>query len=885
MLCIQAAAATVLGASIVGAAAGAPRPNVIVIVSDDLGYGELSITGNNQYITPNFERLAREGTTFDCMYVASAACSPSRAGFVAGVYPQRMGYERNIATNDGLTGETVTLFERFSAAGYRTGAIGKWHLGAVANVSRPIDQGVHEFFGFFHGTRPYWGGTSVFGQIMRRGNQNVELQWPTLGDPSLYDPHKGRYTTDAFGEEAVAFIDRSQVDPRPFFLYVAFNAPHEPLDAKEQDLALFPTLDGERRIRAAAVYALDRAVGWIVDSLDRLHIRDDTLVIFFNDNGGVNSSDNLPFDGKKGTVLEGGVRVPAIVRGPGAPAGHVFGHPASTLDLSATAIAAAGIQVPTTFDGADLRPYFADPGSGAPQSYIYLRFGTLWGIVQGDWKLVVHRDGQVPRLHYLPTDPLEAIDLTASNPALVEALRLEFTRWEATVLKPQWGQTGANDRNLFDHFTYAPHCASGVWSAPFAWRREHTDSAATLFTDDGYANAALEFPLGACSYTARNDMVRMSGLTYMLNDLRCTGAANGQVVARIEGLPLIFTNALDGRPPQIDMSVAGAAAAHDVRTPIRTLNDLQFSGDGTGSLIVNAAITEELPGLALRKQGQHHATIAGPVQVTGPLVVERGRLTIQSPGLVQTPSSVAIAAPGELVLGAGTTLATSGAAQADGLLRVVGAAASIGGALHVAPGARLHLEQGGQLALAGSLDVESALPANVRLIDGQVRMSPATGATLEAMCRDIGPNPAGFEPGEPGRFPIGELRILAGAPVALVDIRDNDGAGQAAREAVYAAALRVDPGATLLTGGLRVYCGTCDVQGQVDHPGAIVRITCLGDLNADHAIGFADLNILLGQYGAVGPGLTGDLDGDQAVTFSDLNLMLSLFSSACPERN
>ncbi|MHC5016811.1 MAG: sulfatase-like hydrolase/transferase [Planctomycetota bacterium] len=189
-----------------------------MIFADDAGYNEIGYAGTNLFQTPNIDALAASGIRFTSGYVASPVCSPSRAGLLTGLYPQRFGYERNISSaldgSDALTAGQITLLQRFRDLGYTTGVIGKWHVGAVDGINRPLDKGADEFFGLLGGHRSYWGGAPSPAKTMRRGDDPVEDIWVNEGDPSDYDPVYGRYVTDAFGDEAVSFIDAHHADPR-----------------------------------------------------------------------------------------------------------------------------------------------------------------------------------------------------------------------------------------------------------------------------------------------------------------------------------------------------------------------------------------------------------------------------------------------------------------------------------------------------------------------------------------------------------------------------------------------------------------------------------------------------------------------------------------------
>lgn len=434
-----------------GWAADGKRPNIVVLVTDDMGYADLGYHGNNDFPTPNIDALAAGGVRFTDAYVSGLYCSPTRAGFLTGRYQQRFGHEWNPAGGPGLglpLGEK-TIADRLKAAGYATGLVGKWHLGADAD-HHPLRRGFDEFFGFLGGAHTYFAekAENVF-----RGHEVV---------------HEKAYLTDAFAREAVAFIDRRKDKPEPFFLEVAFNAVHTPMDATDERLAKFSAIaDPTRRTYAAMLTALDEAVGAIVEKLKASGLEDDTLIVYFNDNGGPtmpgttqNGSRNDPFRGSKRTSLEGGVRVPFLLSWKGKlPAGSMYEKPVIQLDVLPTALAAAEVEANPEWklDGVNLLPFLAGANAGLPHDTLYWRMGRQAAVRKGDWKLVrydsaVDRPGArsnaakvevTPfRLYNLPRDPGESRDLAAENPEKVQELLAAFESWDAQLVDPLWGPVG-----------------------------------------------------------------------------------------------------------------------------------------------------------------------------------------------------------------------------------------------------------------------------------------------------------------------------------------------------------------------------------------------------------------------------------------------------------
>ena len=426
-------------------AADAPRkPNVLVILADDLGYADLGVQGCKDVPTPRTDSIARDGVRCTNGYVSGPYCSPTRAGLLTGRYQQRFGHEFNPGGgNAGLPVSETTFADRMKAAGYKTGLVGKWHLGNAPQF-HPQKRGFDEFFGFLGGAHPYFPGK---GPAILRGREPVEEK---------------EYLTDAFGREAVAFIDRHKSEP--FFLYLAFNAVHTPMHATDDRLKRFASIkDPTRRTYAAMLTALDEAVGRVLDKLRAEGLESDTLVFFFSDNGGptmpgttINGSRNDPLRGSKRTTLEGGVRVPFFVRWKGQlPAGAVYDKPVIQLDILPTALAAAGVEAKPGWklDGVNLLPYLGGKNSGTPHETLYWRLGAQTAIRKADWKLVrydVNADGPrkggpavtAAKLYHLSEDVGEANDLSAKHPDKVRELEADWRKWEAQLAEPLWGGRG-----------------------------------------------------------------------------------------------------------------------------------------------------------------------------------------------------------------------------------------------------------------------------------------------------------------------------------------------------------------------------------------------------------------------------------------------------------
>jgi arylsulfatase A-like enzyme len=440
------ALASFVGGTLPTQAAESSRPNVLVIVADDLGYADLGFQGCKDIPTPHLDALCQSGVRCTNGYVSGPYCSPTRAGLMTGRYQTRFGHEFNPAggPNAGLPLSETTLADRLKAAGYRTGWVGKWHLGS-ADKFHPSKRGFDETFGFLGGAHAYF---PERGAPIYRGHEVV--------------PEK-EYLTDAFAREAVAFLDRHKQES--FFLYLAFNAVHTPLQATDERLKLFPSIpDKTRHTYAAMTLAMDEAVGKVLDKLRTDRLEENTLIVFISDNGGptmrgttINGSRNTPLRGSKRTTLEGGIRVPFVVAWKGRlPAGQTYNKPVIQLDILPTVLAAAGVAVQPEWqlDGVNLLPYLGGKEDGTPHDVLYWRFGEQMAIRQGDWKLVRYdpvADGErgkatPAKLYNLAMDIGEAQDLAAREPEKRKQLESLWQKWNATLAKPLWGAGGRGSR-------------------------------------------------------------------------------------------------------------------------------------------------------------------------------------------------------------------------------------------------------------------------------------------------------------------------------------------------------------------------------------------------------------------------------------------------------
>ncbi len=414
------------------------RPNILVIVGDDMGYADVGFHGCTDIPTPHLDALAKSGTRCTSGYVSGPYCSPTRAGMLTGRYQTRFGHEFNPGSGpkQGLPLAEKTLADRLKAAGYRTALVGKWHLGSSPD-HQPGQRGFDEFFGFLGGQHDYFRPNGILRGTQPAGKQDTP------------------YLTDTLARESVAFIDRNKANP--FFLYLAFNAVHTPLQADEPRLKKFAAItDPKRRAYAAMMTAMDDAIGAVTAKLRDAGLDRNTLIFFFSDNGGptmpgttLNGSVNKPLRGSKRTTLEGGVRVPFLASWPGViPAGAVYDQPVIQLDVLPTALAAAAVATKPEWkiEGVNLLPHFQGKETTAPHPALHWRMGKQMAIRQGDWKLVRHdlaaeggKGVSGPRLYHLKDDIGETTNLSDKHPDKVRELQAAWDEWNKNNTAPLWG--------------------------------------------------------------------------------------------------------------------------------------------------------------------------------------------------------------------------------------------------------------------------------------------------------------------------------------------------------------------------------------------------------------------------------------------------------------
>ena len=460
----------VLGSGLLEARPVGEKPNIVLIVADDLGYGELGCQGNPEIPTPHIDSIAEKGVRFTQGYVTAAFCSASRAGLMTGRYQTRFGYEFNPigAHNEdpdaGLPPGEKTLADFLVDAGYVTGLFGKWHLGGTAQYN-PIRRGFDEFFGFMHEghyflPRPYEGATTWLRRKVLPGGGTG--RFTSADGRTIYSSHMGNtepdydsdnpiyrdgqpvdeqsYLTDAFSREAVSFVDRHA--DKPFFLYLPYSAVHSPLQAADAYMEKFGHIeDIQRRIFAAMLANMDDGIGRVLAALEENGLESNTLVFFLSDNGGPTrelTSSNAPLRDGKGSVYEGGLRVPFLASWPGQlESGQVYGEPVISLDIFATALALAGVSPGGKRDGVNLMPFLRGEAKGRPHDTLFWRIGNKSALRDDDWK-ILRNQGKEWELYDLSSDISESVDLKEAKPEVLNQLVDKWREINGEMIEPVW---------------------------------------------------------------------------------------------------------------------------------------------------------------------------------------------------------------------------------------------------------------------------------------------------------------------------------------------------------------------------------------------------------------------------------------------------------------
>lgn len=409
-------------------------PNFIIILADDLGYGDISCYGNTKIKTPNLDQMAMEGVRFLDFHSNGAVCSPTRASLLTGKYQQRTGITGVITAKEhreaGLALSEVTLAEAFKKEGYVTGIFGKWHLGYNPKYS-PVNQGFDEFVGYVSGNVDY------LSHVDQEGNADW---WRA----DKLKPENG-YSTDLISRNAIDFIVRQQ--EKPFLLYIAHEAPHSPFQNRNSKADRypgakngidFPTSGSEKDVATMykdMVEILDEGIGETISTLKRLGLYENTIVLFFSDNGATPKGSNGFLRGFKGSVWEGGHRVPAIIQWPGhIKPGWISRETVLTMDIFPTLMGLAGIKTDNEMDGTSIAEHLLMQKSLVPRT-VFWQHGNQYAVRNEKWKLVVTEINTKPELYNIALDFEEKNNVADDHPGIVNELQAEYKKWLSKVNK------------------------------------------------------------------------------------------------------------------------------------------------------------------------------------------------------------------------------------------------------------------------------------------------------------------------------------------------------------------------------------------------------------------------------------------------------------------
>ena len=407
-------------------------PNIVIVVSDDAGWADFGFNGCPDFKTPRLDCLAKEGTVFQNGYVTASVCSPSRAGLLTGRYQTRFGHEFNlpVARQDttGLPLTEKTLADRLKAVGYDTAAFGKWHLGSGEGYW-PADRGFDYSYIFLRGSRGYMPENKLTDndRTMRLNGQPQQLK---------------EYLTDSIARHAAKYILSKKDSSKPLFMYIAFNCPHSPLQAKPEYQQRFPKLKGARQVIAAMQTSMDEGTGSIVDALKTTGRWDNTVFWFINDNGGATYGqfNNGGLRGHKGTLFEGGVKVGWFVHMPkGTKQPARIDSPAISLDIARTSLSAAGIPAEQLKDleGIDLLPCLTGNTTSLTKRPLFWRQSNKGSVLSDGWKLLL-LSGKPDQLFHLTEDPNETTNLLKQHPDKAQQLAQLYRKWNRNNIPPAW---------------------------------------------------------------------------------------------------------------------------------------------------------------------------------------------------------------------------------------------------------------------------------------------------------------------------------------------------------------------------------------------------------------------------------------------------------------
>lgn len=430
----------------------ARQPNFVLIMADDLGYGDVGYQGG-EIPTPNIDSITSNGVRFTDGYVTAPVCAPSRAGLMTGRYQQRFGFWDNIGpyriskdTQPGIPTDLPILSERLQALGYITGIFGKTHGGHIEEMQ--AFNRWDEFYGFNNGASNYLGGLNrpnnpIFHnkKIVSTFYRDLGIDPETINDNGILIADREEHLTDKLVDYATAFIEANK--DRPFLCYIPFNAPHGPFQAPKDLFDKYPDESNrDRRIVKAMIDSMDQNIGRVLETLEEHGLTENTLIVVLSDNGGHEHSPSLPLRGKKATYWEGGLRVPFCMQWRGTlPYGGTYSNAVSALDILPTFVTAAGgtIEPEWALDGVDLMPYLLGEREGRPHETLYWSWGARKAIRHGDYKAISINDGRSYELYNLAKDPSEKVDLSKRQPKRLNAMIKMHTDWESDLPPQGWG--------------------------------------------------------------------------------------------------------------------------------------------------------------------------------------------------------------------------------------------------------------------------------------------------------------------------------------------------------------------------------------------------------------------------------------------------------------
>ena len=404
------------------------KPNIIIILADDAGYSDFGFMGSDEIKTPNLDQLALDGVIFNNAYVSASVCSPSRAGLLTGMYQQRFGHECNLDSdvNNSFDPNQITIAEALKTEGYTTGLIGKWHLGDKTQ-NHPLKNGFDYFWGFISGARNYFYDPN---EVNRNSIRNVVENYSQTNFEG--------YLTDVLGEKAIRFIDKNNQSNNPFFLFLSFNAPHTPMQAKEEVLEKFK--DNPRQVYASMMWSMDEAIGHVIDALKENNQYDNTIIYFLSDNGAAmsNNASPFPYKGWKGNQFEGGIKTPMIMTWKNKIKSNTqFDGFISALDIFKTSLEVSNVNddLMANADGKNIMNYLND--NTIQNENLFWRKDKMATIRSGNYKLIRLNDTSTV-LYNIVNNYYEDSDLKLLEPSVHDSLFNLLSTWEDRLIDPNW---------------------------------------------------------------------------------------------------------------------------------------------------------------------------------------------------------------------------------------------------------------------------------------------------------------------------------------------------------------------------------------------------------------------------------------------------------------